>query len=154
MKLYTLTSTQQLPISRKEAWAFFSDPNQLSNITPDNMTFKIMEAISENMHAGMIIRYRIRPFSWLQVQWVTEITHILKGERFVDEQRFGPFRLWHHQHIFTEVEGGVEVQDVVHYVMPLSILGRLVHRLIVRKRLEEIFSFRKKQLSTYFGRVT
>ncbi|MBB6449645.1 ligand-binding SRPBCC domain-containing protein [Geomicrobium halophilum] len=151
MKIYTLTSTQQLPISRKEAWTFFSDPRQLASITPDDMSFEMMDDMTEPMHAGMILSYRIRPFPLIQVQWVTEITHVIEGERFVDEQRLGPFRFWHHQHRFTEINGGVEMQDTVHYAMPFSIFGRLVHKLLVRKRLEEIFSFRKKQLQAYFG---
>ncbi|SDI68586.1 SRPBCC family protein [Natribacillus halophilus] len=153
MKMYTLNSTLQLPITRDDAWGFFSDPNQLGNITPDNMSFQILDELSDPMYAGMIIRYRIQPFAGFHVHWVTEITHVREGEYFVDEQRFGPFRFWHHQHRFHEIEGGVEMRDTVHYVMPFSIFGRLVHRLAVHKRLEEIFSFRKKQLEAYFGKM-
>ncbi|QDI90149.1 hypothetical protein EPH95_02315 [Salicibibacter halophilus] len=151
MKLYTLTSIQQLPISREEAWAFFSDPRQLGSITPGDMSFEMIDDLTEPMHAGMILRYRIRPFRFVQVQWVTEITHVIEGERFVDEQRFGPFRFWHHQHRFTEIDGGVEMQDTVHYAMPYAFIGRIAHPLIVRKRLEEIFAFRKEQLQAHFG---
>ncbi|AXF55045.1 SRPBCC family protein [Salicibibacter kimchii] len=154
MKLYTLTSTQHLPISREEAWAFFSDPRQLAGVTPEDISFEMIDEMPEPLHAGMILRYRIRPFPLMQVQWVTEITHVSEGKRFVDEQRFGPFRFWLHNHRFTEIEGGVEMQDTVYYAMPFSFIGRITHQLIVRKRLEEIFSFRKKQLQAYFGQMS
>ncbi|GAB3799690.1 SRPBCC family protein [Virgibacillus kimchii] len=153
MKMYELNSTQQLPITMEEAWDFFSDPSQLESITSEDMALKIIGSLPERMYEGMIIRYRIQPFSMLKMQWITEITHIKKGEQFIDEQRFGPFRYWQHQHRLTEITGGVELQDTVHYVMPFSILGRFAHQLFVRKRLENIFSFRKEQLEAHFGKL-
>jgi ligand-binding SRPBCC domain-containing protein len=153
MKMYVLNSIQQLPISLEEAWNFFSDPSQLEKITSDDMALKVLHDLPEHMYEGMITRYRIEPFPKLYMQWVTEITHIQEGERFIDVQRFGPFRFWHHQHRLTEIKGGVELEDTVHYVMPFSILGRLVHLLVIRKRLENIFSYRKEQLEAYFGKV-
>lgn len=151
MKIHTLTSAQTLPITREEAWAFFSDPKQLGNITPDDMGFELKSDNIDRMYAGMILRYRIKPFPAMKLKWVTEITHVMEGEKFVDEQRFGPFRFWHHQHSFTDTDGGVEMRDIVHYAMPLGIVGETVHKLLVRKRLVEIFEFRKEQIKMYFS---
>ena len=148
--MYILNSIQQLPISKEEAWAFFSDPSQLENITPDHMSMKPMQELPKYMYEGMIILYRIEPFFKVNMKWVTEITHIQEGKYFIDEQRFGPFRFWHHQHRLIENKAGVELQDTVHYVMPFSILGRVAHQLFIRKRIENIFSYRKKQLETHF----
>ncbi|WP_164216047.1 SRPBCC family protein [Virgibacillus sp. YIM 98842] len=152
MKIYVLNSKQQLPISKEEAWTFFSDPSQLEGITSDDMSLKPMHDLPKRMYEGMIVRYQIEPFPKWHLQWVTEITHIKEGKYFIDEQRFGPFRFWHHQHRLIENRDGVELQDTVHYVMPFSIIGRIAHRLFVRKRLEGIFSYRKIQLEAYFRR--
>jgi ligand-binding SRPBCC domain-containing protein len=150
MKMYILNSIQQLPISKEEAWTFFSDPSQLENITPDHMSMKPMQELPKYMYEGMVILYRIEPFFKINMKWVTEITHIQEGEYFIDEQRFGPFRFWHHRHRLIENKDGVELQDTVQYVMPFSILGRVAHRFFVRKRIENIFSYRKKQLEAHF----
>jgi len=153
MKIYVLSSTQQLPISREEAWDFFSDPNQLESITSDDMSMKPMHDLPKRMYEGMIIHYHIQPIPKFNMKWITEITHIQEGAYFIDEQRFGPFRFWHHQHRLTASKGGVELQDTVHYVMPFSVVGRFAHQLFVRKRLESIFSYRKEQLEAYFGKI-
>jgi ligand-binding SRPBCC domain-containing protein len=153
MKMYVLNSIQKLPITREKAWEFFSDPSQLENITSNDMSLEVTHALPKRMYEGMIIRYRMQPFPKWYIQWVTEITHIQEGEQFIDEQRFGPFRFWHHQHRLIEIKGGVELQDTVHYVMPYSVFGRFAHRLVVRKRLESIFSYRKDQLEAYFGKI-
>ena len=154
MKMYVLNSIQQLPISLEEAWDFFSNPNQLKKITSDDIAMKVMDDLPEQIYEGMIVRYRIQPIFKFNMQWVTEITHIKERVQFIDEQRFGPFRFWHHQHRLVEIKDGVELQDTVHYVMPFSILGRFVHRFFVRKLLESIFSYRKKQLDAYFGKYS
>lgn len=153
MKMYTLTQHQQLPITSEEAWEYFSDPKNLEIITPDDMPFKILDTQSTPMYSGMILRFMIQPLAGFKVKWVTEITHVDKGKYFVDEQRFGPFKFWQHKHHFYEVEGGVELRDSIQYVMPFAFVGRLVHRFLVRKRLEAIFQFRKQQLEAYFGQI-
>ncbi|MFA1819785.1 hypothetical protein ACDX78_06250 [Virgibacillus oceani] len=153
MKMYILNSIQQLPISKEEAWTFFSDPSQLENITPDDMSMKLIHELPDCMYEGMIIRHQIEPFPLFHMKWVTEVTHIQEGEYFIDEQRFGPFRFWHHQHRLIENKDGVELRDTVHYVMPFSILGRFVHRFFIRKRIENIFSYRKAQLEGYFEKI-
>ncbi|MBM7631340.1 SRPBCC family protein [Geomicrobium sediminis] len=150
MRLYTLHKKQVLPLSKQEAWEFFSDPGKLSSITPGDMKFNMRSPMSRTMHPGMIIHYDLKPLPAFPVQWVTEITHMIEERLFVDEQRFGPFRFWHHQHHFNDHPLGVEIEDIIHYVLPFGPLGTLAHRMLVEKRLEEIFEFRKQQLSQAF----
>lgn len=151
MKIYTLTNRQHLPISREEAWNFLSSPAQLENITSDNLSFQPLAPLPLSMYEGMIIGYQLKPFLNIRMQWVTEITHIEEGKRFIDEQRFGPFRFWHHEHCLNESKHGIEIQDTIHYVMPFSIFGRIVHRVYIRKMLEATFSYRKQQIEAYFS---
>lgn len=153
MKLHRLHRRQRLPVSPEEAWAFFSDPQNLPLITPPWLDFQLTSAVPERMHPGMILTYTIRPFLGLKVRWVTEITHVDTPHFFVDEQRFGPYRFWHHQHHFREAKGGVEVEDVVHYALPFGPLGTFAHRLTVGGQLERIFSYRCEILEQRFGRV-
>lgn len=151
MKLHRLHRKQRLPVSSEEAWAFFADPQNLPLITPPWLDFQLTSAVPERMHPGLILTYTIRPFLGFKVRWVTEITHVDTPHFFVDEQRFGPYRFWHHQHHFRDVKGGVEVEDIVHYALPLGPLGTLMHRFVVGGRLEEIFSYRREVLSQRFG---
>lgn len=151
MKLYTLTSTQHLPVSREEAWNFLSNPAQLENITADNMSLTPLEPLPQAMYEGMIIHYQIRPFLGIKLNWVTEITHIDEGQMFVDEQRFGPFRFWHHEHRLVEKGNGTEMQDIVHYAMPFSLLGCIAHVVFVRSMLENMFKYRKSVMKDIFS---
>lgn len=151
MKLYSLHTVQKLPISIEEAWKFFSDPKNLKVITPEYMGFDIISGGDRPMFAGQIIQYIVKPVAGLKTKWVTEITHVNEPFHFVDEQRFGPYSLWHHKHFFREIEGGVEMEDIVDYKLPFGIIGRLVHKPVVRQKLEEIFAFRKKKLLEIFG---
>lgn len=153
MKMYTLTRYQKLPVTPEEAWEFFSNPQKLEEITPGDMPFKMIGDDFPGMYAGMIIQYNIEPFPKFPVKWITEITHVEEGKYFVDEQRFGPFKFWHHQHHFREIEGGVEMIDTVNYILPFSLLGRAVHNVVVEKRLEEIFDFRYESLKDHFGEM-
>ena len=129
-----------------EAWEFFSNPLNLSKITPPWLNLKVTSDIPRNMHQGMIITYRIKPMAFMPTRWISEITHVKTPTYFVDEQRLGPFRFWHHQHLFKEVVRDVEIQDIVHYAMPLGPIGEMVHAISVRKRVEAIFDFRKTAL--------
>ena len=151
MKLYQLQSRQKLPITMEKAWEFFSDPANLKVITPAHMGFEIVSGADRKMYPGQIIQYIVRPFPWIPVKWVTEITHVSEGSYFVDEQRFGPYSLWHHKHFFRPVDGGVEMEDIVDYKLPLGILGRIMHSLVVRNQLKNIFAFRKDKLIELFG---
>jgi len=150
MWIYKLEYNQLLPINRTECWKFFSDPQNLQEITPPEMNFEIKSELSSEIYPGQIIIYRIKLLPGLKLKWVTEITHVKKENYFVDEQRFGPYKFWHHQHMFNEVSGGMEIKDIVHYSIPLGLLGSVMNKLIIRKKLEYIFQFRKKYLSDFF----
>jgi ligand-binding SRPBCC domain-containing protein len=149
--LHRFEVRQTLPITRREAWAFFSDPRNLGRITPPSLGFEITSPLPERAYAGMIVAYRVRPLFGIRVTWVTEITHVIEESRFVDEQRMGPYRFWHHQHDFSDVPGGVELRDVVHYVPPFGPLGRVINRAIVAPRLRTIFAYRYQALAARFG---
>jgi len=151
MKLYRLETVQNLPISQKEAWDFLSDPKNLKRITPEYMGFEILSGASDKMYAGQIIQYIFTPVMSIPTKWVTEITHVDEGKYFVDEQRFGPYALWHHKHFIKPIHKGVEMIDIIDYKIPFGILGQLVHPIIVAPKLKEIFEFRKHALNEMFG---
>lgn len=151
MKLYSIHTKQNLPISLEEAWNFIANPKNLEVITPKSMGFKTLSGDDKEMFAGQIIHYYITPLFRIKLQWVTEITHVQDRKFFVDEQRFGPYAFWHHKHFLKEIEGGVEMEDIVHYKVPMGILGQLVHPFLVKPKLEEIFAFRQKKLIELFG---
>jgi ligand-binding SRPBCC domain-containing protein len=151
MKPSALREVQRLPISLPEAWSFFSDPRNLPRITPPSLGLEVTSDLPGVMYPGMIITYRVRPIPWISVGWVTEITHVREPVLFVDEQRFGPYRFWHHEHHFREVEGGVEMEDIVHYALPFGTIGRVFGGPLARRRLEQIFSFRRLFLVREFG---
>lgn len=153
MKVYTLYRRQHLPISKKEAWSFLSDPKNLKTITPDYMGFDILSGADRPMFAGQIIQYIVTPILGIKTKWITEITHVVDGEYFVDEQRFGPYALWHHKHFIKEIDGGVEMEDIIDYKLPLGILGQLIHPFVVKPKLEEIFNYRTKKLEELFGNL-
>ena len=153
MKVYTLHASQTLPISMDTAWEFLSDPANLKVITPDHMGFVIHSGADRAMFAGQIIQYKVSPFPGFTTKWVTEITHVDKGSYFVDEQRFGPYSLWHHKHFIRKVDQGVEMEDVIHYKLPLGWLGQLAHPILVKKQLKQIFSYREAKLSELFGTI-
>lgn len=150
MSVFKIKQSQFLPISVETAWEFISNPRNLSDITPPDMKFEVTSEVPEKMYAGMIITYKVRPLFGIPVSWVTEITHVNEPDYFVDEQRFGPYSFWHHSHFIKPVEGGVEMEDIVYYKLPFSFLGKLVQPLLVRRRLESIFSYRKSVLEKMF----
>ncbi|WP_310994127.1 SRPBCC family protein [Aequorivita marina] len=151
MKIYTLQAKQNLPISIDEAWSFLSDPKNLKVITPDYMGFNIKSGADRPMFAGQIIEYIVTPILGIKTKWVTEITHSQDKSYFVDEQRFGPYALWHHKHFIKEIDGGVEMEDLLHYKLPFGILGQMVHPFLVKPKLNEIFEYRKNKLNELFG---
>jgi ligand-binding SRPBCC domain-containing protein len=150
MKPYTLERLQILPISVQEAWDFFSNPGNLVQITPPGMDFRITSPPATGTYAGQIITYTVRPLLRVAVNWTTEITHVDRPHFFVDEQRFGPYRFWHHQHRFRAVEGGVEMHDLVHYLLFHEQLAGLINRLLVAPRLRRIFDYRSEKLKDLF----
>ena len=151
MKIYQLHTTQKLPISVDEAWNFLSDPKNLKRITPDYMGFKIISGDDRDMYPGQIIEYIVTPVLGIPTKWVTEITHVVDRQFIVDEQRFGPYALWHHKHFIKPIQGGVIMEDIVHYKLPFGILGQLVHPIIVKPKLNEIFKHRERTLIELFG---
>lgn len=151
-KVYTLKTIQQLPVSLETAWNFFSNPGNLQAITPKHMGFKIISKFhGQKMYAGQIIEYKVQPVLGIPIYWMTEITHVQDKQYFVDEQRFGPYSLWHHQHHFKEIEGGVEMTDIVHYKIPFWFLGDIANHLLVKKQLQGIFNFRTHAVENLFG---
>lgn len=151
MALYQLHKFQKLPISIEEAWDFLSNPRNLKVITPDYMGFHILSGADKDMYPGQIIQYIVTPVMGIKTKWVTEITHVKDYEYFVDEQRFGPYALWHHKHFIKPIPGGVEMEDLIDYKIPLGIFGQWTHPIMVRPKLEEIFEYRKNKLVELFG---
>ncbi|MEM6525160.1 MAG: SRPBCC family protein [Bacteroidota bacterium] len=153
MKVYKLERIQFLPIKIDEAWDFFSSPRNLKEITPDYMKFVITYISGqESMYAGQLISYIVHVLPGIPVRWTTEITHVEEPSYFVDEQRFGPYALWHHQHHFKEVEGGIEMTDIVNYAIPWGILGRFADWLFVGKKVKSIFDYRFEVLEKKFSK--
>lgn len=143
MKLYTLYRKQELPISLDAAWEFFSSPLNLKKMTPPDMGFEITSDYkNEKMFAGMIVEYIVRPVLGFPMRWVTEITHVKEREYFVDEQRFGPYALWHHKHAFRVENDQLIMEDLVNYALPFGFLGKISHWLFIKKRVEAIFNYR------------
>jgi ligand-binding SRPBCC domain-containing protein len=151
-KIYSIKTIQSIPVSLDTAWNFFNSPVNLKEITPTGMDFTIISQHHGNkMYAGQVIEYTVKPVLGIPLYWMTEITHVQGQQYFIDEQRFGPYSLWHHQHHFTPVEGGVEMTDIVHYKLPFWFLGDIVHALFVKQQLKNIFDYRYKKVEELFG---
>jgi len=150
--VYRLSSKQKLPITADVAWEFLSSPKNLKTITPDYMSFDILSGSDKPMFAGQIIQYIVTPVLGIKTNWVTEITHVVDKHYFVDEQRFGPYSLWHHKHFIKEIEGGVEMEDIIDYKVPFGFFGRLIHPILVKPKLTEIFNYRTTKLKALFGK--
>jgi ligand-binding SRPBCC domain-containing protein len=151
MKLYTLHTKQNLPITKNQAWELLSDPKNLQKITPEYMGFEIVSGADRSIFPGQIIQYTVTPLLGIKAKWITEITHVVENEYFVDEQRFGPYAFWHHKHFIKEISGGVEMEDIVDYKIPMGFLGTLIHPILVQPKLKEIFEFRRKKLIEMYG---
>jgi len=151
MKIYRLHKKQNLPITIDKAWEFLSNPANLKIITPDYMSFDILSGADRPMFPGQIIQYIVTPVLGIKTKWVTEITHVKDKHYFVDEQRFGPYALWHHKHFIKEIKGGVEMEDIIDYKLPFGWLGQMVQPILVKPKLESIFEYRKKKLEDLFG---
>jgi ligand-binding SRPBCC domain-containing protein len=151
MKIYQLNKSIELPISKEEAWSFLSDPGNLQKLMPKDMGFDIISGADRKAYAGQLIEYNVVPFKGFKTKWVTEITHVQKPDYFVDIQLYGPYKLWHHKHFIHEIEGGVRIEDIVHYRVPFGFLGRLMHPVVVKPKLEEIFKIRTEKMHALFG---
>jgi ligand-binding SRPBCC domain-containing protein len=151
MAFYQFYREQFVPAGLDEVWDFISSPKNLKKITPPYMGFEITSHnLPEKMYSGMIISYKVSPLLGLKTDWVTEITHVVDKLYFVDEQRIGPYALWHHQHILVPSEGGVLMKDIVTYAPPFGFLGAIMNSLIIKGKLNEIFEFRERCLKDMF----
>ena len=152
MKIHTVKYEQFVPVDLATAWDFFSSPKNLAKITPQHMGFQITNKYEVGkMYPGMLITYKVSPLLGIKLDWCTEITHVKDQVYFVDEQRFGPYIMWHHQHHFTAVQGGVKMEDIVHYKIPLGFLGDIAQVILVKKQLQGIFDFRFKAVEQKWG---
>ena len=151
-KVYSIKTVQQLSIGLEEAWEFFSNPANLAAITPGNMGFNIISKHhGGKMYPGQVIEYKVSPVLNVPLYWMTEITHVEDRKYFVDEQRFGPYALWHHQHHFKTIDGGVRMTDILNYAIPYGPFGRLANQVLVKKQIGKIFDFRTKEINRLFG---
>ena len=147
MPVYTLERKQVVAMPHERCWRFFSDPGNLAQITPPTLGFRVLSKMPGEIHPGLMIRYRVSPLFGVPLTWVTEITHVRAPHYFVDEQRVGPYRMWHHEHTFRAVDADhTEVHDLVHYVPPLGLVGAIINTVAIRPQLEQIFAFRERQL--------
>lgn len=151
MKIYKLHKTQKLPISLDQAWEFLCNPANLEKLTPNDMGMQIISGADRPMYAGQLLQYRVTPLPGFKTKWVSEITQYEHKKYFVDIQLYGPYALWHHKHFVHEIDGGVMMEDIIDYKVPLGILGQLVHPFLVKPKLESIFNYRKEQMEKLFG---
>ncbi len=152
MAFYQLKTEQRIPASMKEVWEFMRAPQNLKKITPPHMGFDIItKNIPNEMYPGMIVAYKVSPLFGIKMTWVTEITHVEEEKYFVDEQRVGPYKVWHHEHFIREENGIVVMSDIVTYVPPFGFLGAIANSLFIKKQLESIFSYRFKAVEKEFG---
>jgi ligand-binding SRPBCC domain-containing protein len=140
--MYQLKRQQLVKTDMATCWDFFSSPGNLQKITPKYMGFDVLTEVPEKMYEGLMIEYRVRPLLGIPMNWITEITHVKEHHFFVDEQRKGPYRIWHHEHHFETMDNGVLMSDIVSYELPFGILGKIAHPILVQRKLNEIFDFR------------
>ena len=151
MAFYQFKRKQYLETNLDELWRFISNPANLKRITPESMGFDILtEDLPDKMYAGMIISYRVSPLLGIPTTWVTEITHVEEGKYFVDEQRMGPYKMWHHQHFLEPTDKGVSMTDIISYQPPFAVLGSMANQLIIKRKLEQIFDHRSDVLKSLF----
>ncbi len=150
--MITLLQQQQfLPVSLEKAWNYFSSPHNLNELIPDDITLKIISHVPEKMYEGLILNYKVSPILNIPLNWCTEITHVRELHYFIDEQRKGPYKMWHHEHHFKEAPGGVDMIDILHYDIGKGIFGSVAGKLFVHKKVKQIFEYRRKKLETMFG---
>ncbi|MDY0103408.1 MAG: SRPBCC family protein [Lentimicrobium sp.] len=152
MGFYQFKRELRVKATMDEVWDFISSPGNLKEITPDYMGFDITtEDLPEKMYPGMIISYMVKPLFGIKTTWVTEITHVKDKSYFVDEQRVGPYTIWHHEHFIEPIEDGVLMKDIVSYKPPFGFLGSIANRLVIQKKLNEIFNYRTKAIQGKYG---
>lgn len=150
--MYQLKRTQIVQSDLQTCWDFFSAPKNLKTITPDYMGFDVITDLPDKMYEGLIIAYKVKPVFGIPLEWITEIKYVHDKKFFVDEQRKGPYKIWHHEHHFKSVENGVEITDIVTYEVPFGFLGRMMHPFLIKTKLNEIFDYRFQKVETLFNR--
>ena len=151
MHIFQYRTEQLLPIDIKTAWSFFSSPANLTVITPDELDFKIITALDdEEIYEGMVIDYRVKPLLGIPVRWKTEICKVNRPFSFTDRQLKGPYKIWEHTHAFIEKDNGVLVTDEVKYQLPFGMIGSITHLLLVRRKIDKIFNYRRQVLHKIF----
>jgi len=151
MSHFQFKRVQHLNTDIDTIWDFASSPKNLKEITPDHMLFNITSDVAEKMYPGMIVTYEVAPLLGIKLDWVTEITQVRDKSFFIDEQKVGPYQLWHHQHIFESTDAGVSMTDIITYKPPFGILGNLLNSLFIKKQLNAIFDYRKKVMEQLFN---
>ena len=149
-KVYSIYRSQTVNASLQDVWNFFSAPANLEKITPKSMAFDVLNKDERPMYAGQIIEYKVTPLFGIKLYWMTEITHVQPLQFFIDEQRFGPFSFWHHQHHFKQTGNGVEMTDILHYKIPLWFIGDIANAIMVKKKIKAIFDFREQKVNELF----
>ena len=153
MAVHSIKAVQKIPVPLSEAWNFFSNPANLDKITPDDLGFIIISKnTGEKIYPGQKIEYKVSPILRIPLYWMTEINDVEENKFFVDEQRKGPYSLWHHEHHFKEIQGGVEMTDIVSYRIPLGLIGEAANSIFVKKKLQDIFKFRFRKVEEVFGK--
>ena len=153
MAYYQFTRSQKFNADVKELWSFIAAPQNLREITPDFMGFEITSGnLEEKMYPGMIISYKVSPLPGIRMNWLTEITQVAEGSFFIDEQRMGPYKMWHHQHLLVPIDNGVLMKDIVTYIPPFGWLGAIANSLFIRRQLDRIFKYRQEKMEQLFGR--
>jgi ligand-binding SRPBCC domain-containing protein len=151
--IYTLQRKEIVGLPLAQCWDFFSNPANLEKITPPELGFAVKSSLPEKVYPGLMIEYTVSPLLGFKLSWLTEIVHVNEPYHFVDEQRVGPYRLWHHEHFFREISSNeVEVSDLIHYVPPFGLFGGIINALAVRPQLERIFDFRTEALKRILSR--
>jgi ligand-binding SRPBCC domain-containing protein len=151
MAIHVLRKTQIIKTDIRTAWEFFSNPANLAKITPKELDFVVISKLPDRVYSGLMIEYRVRPLFGIPARWLTEITHVDEGRFFVDEQRIGPYKIWHHEHHFKDLgDGRVEATDIVTYVIPFGILGEFVRPFLVEPQLKKIFDHREAAVDALF----
>ncbi len=154
MKVNKLIYSQKLPIDMNDAWDFLSSPDNLKLITPESMSFEIIDWDKKKAYPGQIIQYTLNPGFGIKMKWVTEITQVKENSYFIDEQRFGPYSFWHHKHFIKKIDNGVLMEDIIHYKIPFGFLGRILNTIYVQNKLKKIFRYRENKLNEIFGNYT
>ncbi len=153
MKIYCLNRSINIPVTESEAWNFFSNPNNLSVITPKSMNFEVSKVDTDNIYNGQHIHYTVSPLFGISMKWTSLILDVVKQKCFTDVQVNGPYKYWHHKHIFEKISGGIKVIDKIHYALPFGCIGSILHPILVKNRLDQIFGYRNSKIKEIFGEI-